>query len=46
MAKLRADLLRNLLDDDQKLMKVFRKQPIKAYEITDLLPRIGQWSNI
>jgi len=38
MAKLRADLLKNLPDDDQKLMKIFRKQPIKAYEIKELLP--------
>jgi hypothetical protein len=38
MTKLRADVLRNLPEDDQNLMKVFRKQPIKAYEIKDLLP--------
>jgi hypothetical protein len=30
-------VLRNLPEDDQNLMKVFRKQPIKAYEIKVLM---------
>jgi hypothetical protein len=38
MAKLRADLLRNLSPDAQDLLKIIRKTPIKAYELSELLP--------
>ena len=39
MPKLRDDLLRNLSPDDQKLMKIFRKRPLKAYTLKELLPK-------
>ncbi len=38
MPKLRADLLRNLSPDDQTLMKIFRKTPLKAYSAEELFP--------
>ena len=38
MPKLRGDLLRNLPPDDQELMKRFRKRPLKAYTVKELLP--------
>ena len=51
MPKLRDDLLRNLTPDDQALMKLFRKRPLKAYTLEELLPpkasgldlAIAQW---
>jgi len=39
MPKLRDDLLRKLSPDDQELMKRFRKRPLKAYTIKELLPK-------
>jgi hypothetical protein len=39
MPKLRDDLLRNLAPDDQALMKLFRKTPLKAYTLKELLPQ-------
>ncbi len=39
MPKLRDDLLRNLTPDDQALMKMFRKRPLKAYTLKELLPK-------
>ena len=39
MSKLRDDLLRNLSPDDQTLMKTFRRRPLKAYIIEELLPK-------
>jgi len=41
MPKLRDDLLRNLSPDDQSLMKIFRKRPLKAYTVKELLPPTG-----
>lgn len=38
MPKLRDDLLRNLAPDDQALMKVLRRRPLKAYTAKELLP--------
>ena len=42
MPKLRDDLLRRLSPDDQELMKRFRKRPLKAYTINELLPKNPQ----
>jgi hypothetical protein len=39
MPKLRDDLLRNLSPVDQELMKRFRKRPLTAYTLKELLPR-------
>jgi hypothetical protein len=39
MPKLRDDLLRNLSPDDQALMKIFRRRPLKAYTLKELLPK-------
>ena len=38
MPKLRDDLLRNLSPSDQELMKRFRRRPLKAYTLKELLP--------
>ena len=38
MSKLRDDLLRNLTPDDQELMRRFRKRPLRAYTLKELLP--------
>ncbi len=38
MPKLRDDLLRKLPPDDQELMKRFRRRPLKAYTLQELLP--------
>jgi hypothetical protein len=39
MPKLRADLLRHLTLNDQELLKILRKQPLKAYKLEELLPQ-------
>lgn len=39
MPRLRDDLLRNLPPDDQALMKILRRRPLKAYTFEELLPK-------
>ena len=38
MPKLRADLLRNLSAEQQDLLKIIRKTPVKAYGLEELYP--------
>jgi len=38
MPMLRQDLLSNLPPDDQELMKVFRRKPLRSYTARELLP--------
>jgi len=45
MPKLRDDLLRNLSPDDQALMKIFRRRPLKAYTVEELLPKSADLIN-